>query len=147
MTTLSVTIMTAAALSTVFRSEVTARPGSETIYMMQETAVSRVRPVAYAGNLPHAAIFALTITKDGMIYTGQETFVASLSIEIEVMHLYKSDQIPYKVHRAPPAAVINGITKTYLHITALVDKNIITADVPTASGTFVFTERCLVFHK
>ena len=63
------------------------RQGSETIYRMQETAMSSAQSVASASNLWHGAVFALTIRNDGMIYTGQGTFVVSLSIVIEVVHL------------------------------------------------------------
>jgi hypothetical protein len=46
-----------------------------------------------------------------------------------------------------PTALINGTTITYSHLTGIVDNNIITGDVPTASGTFQFTGSGLVFHK
>src|ERR671914_502438 len=46
-----------------------------------------------------------------------------------------------------PNAVINGTTITYSHLTGIIDNNIITGDVPAASGTFEFTGSGLVFHK
>jgi hypothetical protein len=64
-----------------------------------------------------------------------------------VIHIYRPDQTPDEVHGAPPTAVINGTTITYSHLTGIVDNNIITGDVPTASGTFQFTGSGLVFHK
>jgi hypothetical protein len=64
-----------------------------------------------------------------------------------VIHIYRPDQTPDEVHGEPPTAVINGTTITYSHLTGIVDNNIITGDVPTASGTFQFTGSGLVFHK
>jgi hypothetical protein len=64
-----------------------------------------------------------------------------------VIHIYRPDQTPDDVHGGPPTAVVNGTTITYSHLTGIADNNIITADVPTASGTFQFTGSGLVFHK
>jgi hypothetical protein len=64
-----------------------------------------------------------------------------------VIHIYRPGQTPDEVHGAPPTAVINGTTIPYSHLTGIVDNNIITGDVPTASGTFQFTGSGLVFHK
>ena len=64
-----------------------------------------------------------------------------------MIHIYKPDQPPDEVRGEPPTAVINGTTITYSHLTGIVDNNIITGDVPTASGTFEFTGSGLVFHK
>ena len=129
------------------QSQATAQQQNEEIYRIQETAMSRAAPVAHTGNLPHAVVFALPIRDDGKIYTGQVTFTASKPIEVEVIHIYKPDQPPDEVHGEPPTAVINGTTITYSHLTGIVDNNIITGDVPTASGTFEFTGSGLVFHK
>ena len=129
------------------QSHATAQQQSEEIYRIQETAMSSAAPVAHTGNLPHAVVFALPIRDDGKIYTGQVTFTASKPIEVEVIHIYKPDQPPDEVHGEPPTAVINGTTITYSHLTSIVDNNIITGDVPTASGTFEFTGSGLVFHK
>src|ERR687891_688608 len=117
------------------------------IYRIQETAISTAAPVAHTGNLPHAVVFALPIRDDSKIYTGQVTFTASKPIEVEVIHIYRPDQPPNEAHGQPPTAVINGTTITYSHLTGIVDNNIITGDVPTASGTFEFTGSGLVFHK
>jgi hypothetical protein len=119
----------------------------ETIYRIQETAMSTAAPVAHTGNLPHAVVFALPIRNDSQIYTGQVTFTASKPIEVEVIHIYKPSQTPDEAHGTPPTAVINGTTITYSHLTGIVDNNIITGDIPTASGTFQFTGSGLVFHK
>jgi hypothetical protein len=129
------------------QSQATAQQPNEEIYRIQETAMSSAAPVAHTGNLPHAVVFALPIRDDGKIYTGQVTFTASKPIEVEVIHIYKPDQPPDEVHGEPPTAVINGTTITYSHLTGIVDNNIITGDVPTASGTFEFTGSGLVFHK
>jgi hypothetical protein len=120
---------------------------SEEIYRIQETAMSSAAPVEHTGNLPHAVVFALPIRDDGKIYTGQVTFTASKPIEVEVIHIYRPDQPPDEAHGQPPTAVINGTTITYSHLTGIVNNNIITGDVPTASGTFEFTGSGLVFHK
>jgi hypothetical protein len=64
-----------------------------------------------------------------------------------MIHIYKPDQTPDKVHGPPSTAVINGTTITYSHLMGIVDNNIIIGDVPTASGTFEFTGSGLVFHK
>jgi hypothetical protein len=128
-------------------SQETAQQQSEEIYRIQETAMSSAAPVAHTGNLPHAVVFALPIRDDGKIYTGQVTFTASKPIEVEVIHIYRPDQPPDQAHGQPPTAVINGTTITYSHLTSIVDNNIITGDVPTASGTFEFTGSGLVFHK
>ena len=128
-------------------SQETAQQQSEEIYRIQETAMSSAAPVAHTGNLPHAVVFALPIRDDGKIYTGHATFTASKPIEVEVIHIYRQDQIPDQAHGQPPTAVINGTTITYSHLTSIVDNNIITGDVPTASGTFEFTGSGLVFHK
>lgn len=95
MTTHSVILMKAAVLSTFLRSRVAAPQGSETIYSMQETAMSRAPSEALPGNLPHAAVYSLVIRNDGMIYTGQDIFSANLSIELEIMHL--SSQTKYQI--------------------------------------------------
>jgi hypothetical protein len=129
------------------QSHATAQQQSEQIYRIQETAMSSAAPVAHTGNLPHAVVFALPIRDDGKIYTGQVTFTASKPIEVEVIHIYRPDQPPDEAHGQPPTAVINGTTITYSHLTSIVDNNIITGDVPTASGTFEFTGSGLVFHK
>ncbi|HEY6756330.1 MAG TPA: hypothetical protein VI037_02960 [Nitrososphaera sp.] len=128
-------------------SQVAAQQQDDEIYRIQETAMSTAAPVAHTGNLPHAVVFALPIRNDSRIYTGQVTFTASKPIEVEVIHIYKPDQTPDEVHGAPPTALINGTTITYSHLTSIVDNNIITGDVPTASGTFQFTGSGLVFHK
>ena len=127
--------------------QVAAQQQDDEIYRIQETAMSTAAPVAHTGNLPHAVVFALPIRDDGKIYTGQVTFTASKPIEVEVLHIYRPDQTPDEVHGAPPTAIINGTTITYSHLTGIVDNNIITGDVPTASGTFQFTGSGLVFHK
>jgi hypothetical protein len=137
----------AAASNIGMQSQATAQQQNEEIYRIQETAMSRAAPVAHTGNLPHAVVFALPIRDDGKIYTGQVTFTASKPIEVEVLHIYRPDQPPDEVHGEPPTAVINGTTITYSHLTGIVDNNIITGDVPTASGTFEFTGSGLVFHK
>jgi hypothetical protein len=138
----------AAASNIGMQSQATAqKQPNEEIYRIQETAMSRAAPVAHTGNLPHAVVFALPIRDDGKIYTGQATFTASKPIEVEVIHVYRPDQPPDEVHGEPPTAVINGTTITYSHLTGIVDNNIITGDVPTASGTFEFTGSGLVFHK
>jgi hypothetical protein len=124
-----------------------AQQQDDEIYRIQETTMSTAAPVAHTGNLPHAVVFALPIRDDGKIYTGQVTFTASKPIEVEVIHIYRPDQTPDEVHGAPPTAVINGTTITYSHLTGIVDNNIITGDIPTASGTFQFTGSGLVFHK
>ena len=129
------------------QSQATAQQQSEEIYRIQETAMSSAAPVAHTGNLPHAVVFALPIRDDGKIYTGQVTFTASKPIEVEVIHIYMPDQPSDEAHGQPPTAVINGTTITYSHLTSIVDNNIITGDVPTASGTFEFTGSGLVFHK
>jgi hypothetical protein len=136
----------AAASNIGMQSQATAQQNEE-IYRIQETAMSSAAPVAHTGNLPHAVVFALPIRDDGKIYTGQVTFTASKPIEIEVIHIYRPDQPPDEAHGQPPTAVINGTTITYSHLTGIVDNNIITGDVPTASGTFEFTGSGLVFHK
>ena len=128
-------------------SQETAQQQSEEIYRIQETAMSSAAPVAHTGNLPHAVVFALPIRDDGKIYTGHATFTASKPIEVEVIHIYTPDQPPDEAHGQPPTAIINGTTITYSHLTSIVDNNIITGDVPTASGTFEFTGSGLVFHK
>jgi hypothetical protein len=120
---------------------------NEEIIRTQETAMSRAAPVAHTGNLPHAVVFALPIRDDGKIYTGQVTFTASKPIEVEIIHIYRPDQLPDEAHGQPPTAVINGTTITYSHLTGIIDNNIITGDVPTSSGTFEFTGSGLVFHK
>jgi hypothetical protein len=125
-------------------SQVAAQQQDDEIYRIQETAMSTAAPVAHTGNLPHAVVFALPIRNDSRIYTGQVTFTASKPIEVEVIHIYKPDQTPDEVHGAPPTALINGTTITYSHLTSIVDNNIITGDVPTASGTFQFTGSGLV---
>jgi hypothetical protein len=127
--------------------QVAAQQQDDEIYRIQETTMSTAAPVAHTGNLPHAVVFALPIRDDGKIYTGQVTFTASKPIEVEVIHIYRPGQTPDEVHGAPPTAVINGTTITYSHLTGIVDNNIITGDVPTASGTFQFTGSGLVFHK
>ncbi|MDQ3888690.1 MAG: hypothetical protein M3251_05400 [Thermoproteota archaeon] len=129
------------------QSQATAQQQNEEIYRIQETAMSSAAPVAHTGNLPHAVVFALPIRDDGKIYTGQVTFTASKPIEVEVIHIYRPDQPPDEAHGQPPTAVINGTTISYSHLTGIVDNNIITGDVPTASGTFDFTGSGLVFHK
>jgi hypothetical protein len=138
----------AAAASNIGRqSQAAAQQQDEEIYRIQETAMSTAAPVAHTGNLPHAVVFALPIRDDGKIYTGQVTFTASKPIEVEVLHIYRPDQPPDEVHGEPPTAVINGTTITYSHLTGIVDNNIITGDVPTASGTFEFAGSGLAFHK
>jgi hypothetical protein len=137
----------AAASNIGMQSQAAAQQQNEEIYRIQETAMSTAAPVAHTGNLPHAVVFALPIRDDGKIYTGQVTFTASKPIEVEVLHIYRPDQPPDEVHGEPPTAVINGTTITYSHLTGIVDNNIITGDVPTASGTFEFTGSGLVFHK
>jgi hypothetical protein len=124
-----------------------AQQQNEEIIRTQETSMSRVAPVAHTGNLPHAVVFALPIRDDGKIYTGQVTFTASKPIEVEILHVYRPDQLPDEAHGQPPTAVINGTTITYSHLTGIIDNNIITGDVPTSSGTFEFTGSGLVFHK
>src|SRR5918992_5868228 len=123
-----------------------AQQQNEEIIRIQETAESSSAPVAHTGNLPHAVVFALPIRDDGKIYTGRVTFTASKPIELEAIHIYKSDQPLDEVHGEPPTAVINGTTITYSHLIGIVDNNIITGDVPTASGTFEFTGSGLVFQ-
>jgi hypothetical protein len=140
-------IAAAASSNIGMQSQATAQQPNDEIYRIQETAMSSAAPVAHTGNLPHAVVFALPIRDDGKIYTGQVTFTASKPIEVEVIHIYKPDQPPDEVHGEPPTAVINGTTITYSHLTGIVDNNIITGDVPTASGTFEFTGSGLVFHK
>jgi type II secretory pathway pseudopilin PulG len=135
-----------AARSSLGQSQITTQQ-NEVIYRIQRTAMSMAAPVAHTGNLPHAVVFALPIRDDGKIYTGHVTFTASKPIEIEVLHRYKPDQTPDQVHGTPPTAVINGTTITYSHLTGIVDNNIVTGDIPTASGTFEFTGSGLVFHK
>lgn len=137
----------AAASNIGMQIQAAAQQQNEEIYRIQETAMSSAAPVAHTGNLPHAVVFALPIRDDGKIYTGQVTFTASKPIEVEVLHIYRPDQPPDEVHGEPPTAVINGTTITYSHLTGIVDNNIITGDVPTASGTFEFTGSGLVFHK
>lgn len=140
-------IVAAASSNIGMQSQATAQQPNEEIYRIQETAMSSAAPVAHTGNLPHAVVFALQIRDDGKIYTGQVTFTASKPIEVEVIHIYRPDQPPDEAHGQPPTAVINGTTITYSHLTGIVDNNIITGDVPTASGTFEFTGSGLVFHK
>ncbi len=130
-----------------FAQDQTTTQRNEAIYRIQKTAMSTVAPVAHTGNLPHAVVFALPIRNDSKIYTGHVTFTASKPIEIEILHLYKPDQVPDQAHGSPPTATINGTTITYSHLTGIVDNNIITGDIPTASGTFEFTGSGLVFHK
>jgi hypothetical protein len=72
---------------------------------------------------------------------------ASKPIEVEIIHIYKPGQAPDQARGTPPTAVINDNTITYSHLTGIVDNNIITGDIPTASGTFAFTGSGLVFHK
>jgi len=124
-----------------------AQQQNEEFIRIQETTMSSAAPVAHTGNLPHAVVFALPLREDGKIYTGQVTFTASKPIEVEVLHIYRPDQPPDEAHGEPPTAVINGTTITYSHLTGIIDNNIITGDVPTASGTFEFTGSALVFHK
>ena len=128
-------------------SQETTQQQSEEIYRIQETAMSSAAPVAHTGNLPHEVVFALPIRDDGMIYTGQVTFTTSKPVEVEIIHIYRPDQPPDEAHGQPKTAVINGTTITYSHITSIVDNNIISGDVLTASGTFEFTGSGLVFHK
>ncbi|MFL6526402.1 MAG: hypothetical protein ACJ70Q_09715 [Nitrososphaera sp.] len=64
-----------------------------------------------------------------------------------MLHIYRFEQPPDEIHGEPPTAVINGTTITSSHLTGIVDKNIITGDVLTASGTFEFTGSGLIFHK
>lgn len=146
-TIISISILTAAALGTLLQNKATAQQDNETTYRTQKTVMSTAAPVAHTGNLPHAVVFALPIRDDGKIYTRQVTFTASEAIEVEVIHLYKPDQIPDQIHGAPPTTVIKGTAITYCHLTGIVDNNIITGDIPTASGTFAFTGSGLVFHK
>ena len=129
------------------KTQAIAQQQNEEIIRIQETTESRAAPVAHTGNLPHAVVFALPIRDDGMIYTGHVTFTASKPIEVEVLHIYRPHQPPDEAHGEPPIAVINGTTITYSHLTGIIDNNIITGDVPTASGTFEFTGSGLVFHK
>lgn len=129
------------------KTQAIAQQQNEEIIRTQETAMSRAAPVAHTGNLPHAVVFALPIIDDGKIYTGQVTFTASKPIEVEIIHIYRPDQLPDEAHGQPPTAVINGTTITYSHLTGIIDNNIITGDVPTSSGTFEFTGSGLVFHK
>jgi hypothetical protein len=129
------------------KTQAIAQQQNEEIIRTQETAMSRAAPVAHTGNLPHAVVFALPIRDDGEIYTGQVTFTASKPIEVEIIHIYRPDQLPDEAHGQPPTAVINGTTITYSHLTGIIDNNIITGDVPTSSGTFEFTGSGLVFHK
>src|SRR5215210_5975784 len=140
-------VAAAASSSTALQNQAIAQQENEVIYRIQETALSTAAPVAHTGNLPHAVVFAVPVRDDGKIYTGQVTFTASKPIEMEVIHIYRPDQTPDEVHGEPPTAVINGTTITYSHLTGVVDNNIITGDVPTASGTFQFTGSGLVFHK
>jgi lipopolysaccharide export system protein LptC len=44
-----------------------AQQEDETIYRIQETAMSTAAPVAHTGNLPHAVVFALPIRNDSQI--------------------------------------------------------------------------------
>jgi hypothetical protein len=141
------TSIVAVASRTALQNQAIAQLENETIYRIQETAMSTAAPVAHTGNLPHAVVFALPIRDDGKIYTGQVTFTANKPIEVEVIHIYRPDQTPDEAHGAPPTAVINGTTITYSHLTGIVDNNIIIGDIPTASGTFEFTGSGLVFHK
>jgi hypothetical protein len=120
---------------------------NEEIIRTQETAMSRAAPVAHTGNLPHAVVFVLPIREDGKVYTGQVTFTVSKPIGVEIIHIYRPDQLPDEAHGQPPTAVINGTSITYSHLTGIIDNNIITGDVPTSSGTFEFTGSGLVFHK
>lgn len=129
------------------KTQAIAQQQNEETIRTQETVMSRAAPVAHTGNLPHAVVFALPIRDDGKIYTGQVTFTASKPIEVEIIHIYRPDQLPDEVHGQPPTAVINGTTITYSHLTGIIDNNIITGDVPTSSGTFEFTGSGLVFHK
>jgi hypothetical protein len=129
------------------QSQATAQQQREETYRIQETTMSRAAPVAHTGNLPHAVVFALPIRDDGKIYTGQVTFTASKPIEVEIIHIYRPDQPPDEAHGQPLTAVINDTAITYSHLTSIVDNNIITGDVPTASGTFEFAGSGLVFHK
>jgi hypothetical protein len=129
------------------RNYADAQEQNEEAIRVQETAMSRSAPVAHTGNLPHAVVFALPLRDDGKIYTGQVTFTASKPIEVEVLHVYRPEQPPDEAHGAPPTAVINDTTITYSHLTGIIDNNIITGDIPTASGTFEFTGSGLVFHK
>lgn len=140
-------LIAATALNIGMESQVAAQQQDDEIYRMQETAMSAAAPVAHTGNLPHAVVFALPIRDDGKIYTGQVTFTASKPIEVEVIHIYRPDQTPDEAHGVPPTAIINGTTITYSHLTGIVDNNIITGDVPTASGTFQFAGSGLAFHK
>ncbi len=141
------TSIVAVASRTALQNQAIAQLENETIYRIQETAMSTAAPVAHTGNLPHAVVFALPIRDNGKIYTGQVTFTASKPIEVEVIHIYRPDQIPDEAHGAPPTAVINGTTITYSHLTGIVDNNIIIGDIPTASGSFEFTGSGLIFHK
>jgi hypothetical protein len=129
------------------KTQANAQQQNEEIIRVQETTESSAAPVAHTGNLPHAVVFALPIRDDGRIYTGHVTFTASKPIEVEVIHIYRPHQPPDEAHGEPPTAVINGTTITYSHLTGMIDNNIITGDVPTASGTFEFTGSGLVFHK
>ena len=129
------------------KTQAIAQQQNEEIIRTQETAMSMAAPVAHTGNLPHAVVFALPIRDDGKIYTGQVTFTASKPIEVEIIHIYRPDQLPDEAHGQPPTAVINGTTITYSHLTGIIDNNIFTGDVPTSSGTFEFTGSGLVFHK
>jgi len=141
------TSIVAVASRTALQNQAIAQLENETIYRIQETAMSTAAPVAHTGNLPHAVVFALPIRDNGKIYTGQVTFTASKPIEVEVIHIYRPDQTPDEAHGAPPTAVINGTTITYSHLTGIVDNNIIIGDIPTASGSFEFTGSGLIFHK
>jgi hypothetical protein len=133
--------------ATGMKTQAIAQQQNEEIIRIQETTGSSAAPVAHTGNLPHAVVFALPIRDDGKIYTGHVTFTASKPIEVEVLHIYRPHQPPDEAHGEPPTAVINGTTITYSHLTGIIDNNIITGDVPTASGTFEFTGSGLVFHK
>jgi hypothetical protein len=98
--------------------------------------MSTAAPAAHTGKLPHAVVFAIPIRNDNQIYTGQVTFTASKPLKVEVIHIYKPSQTSDEAHGTPPTEMINGTTITYSHLTGIVDNNIITGDIPTASGTF-----------
>ena len=145
---IGIALSIASAVSSIgMKTQAIAQQQDEEIIRIQETAESSAAPVAHTGNLPHAVVFALPIRADGKIYTGHVTFTASKPIEVEVIHIYKPHQPPDEAHGEPPTAVINGTTITYSHLTGIIDNNIITGDVPAASGTFEFTGSGLVFHK
>jgi hypothetical protein len=57
--------------------------------------------MAHTRNLSHAVVFALPIKDDGKIYTGQVTFTASKSIQVEVIHIYRPDQTLMKYMERP----------------------------------------------